>query len=154
MMNQAFQKQAVYMVNADLVRGQGADPAIVRGLESSGCQITFAHGIADALGAVFAVRDDSARPPVLVAEVQAGALSLLSFLAHQSWPARAPEDTCARGALRPVPMPIVLFDRDGDDVRNPIRALEHGVRAWLLASDPTIERELTTRLVAEGVMRS
>ena len=151
MMSQAFQKQAVYMVN-----GQGADPAIVRGLESSGCQIIFAHGVADTLGAVFAVPDDSAQPPVLVAEVQAGALSLLSFLAHQPWPesTSAPERERARGTRHPVPMPVVLFDRDGNDIRNAIQALEHGVRAYLLASDPAIERELTTRLVAEGLMRS
>lgn len=149
MINQIVHKQAVYMVNR-----HGADPAIVRGLESSGCQITFAHGIADALGAVFAAHDLVAQPPVLVAEVQSGALSLLSFLAHQPWPEPAPDDLRARAALRPVPMPIVIFDREGDDVRNVIQALEYGVSAYLLASDPTIERELTTRLVAEGAMRS
>ncbi len=151
MMNRTMQKQAVYMVN-----GQGPDPAIVRGLELSGCQITFAHGVADTLGAVFAVQDDSDQPPVLVAEVQAGALSLLSFLAHQPWPElqSAPERMRAQGTRHPVPMPVVLFDRDGNDVHNAIQALEYGVRAYLLASDPTIERELTTRLVAEGLMRS
>lgn len=146
MFSQMRPRPAVYMVN-----GQGADPAIVRGLESSGCRIIFAHGVADALGAVFAAQDDL---PVLVAEVQAGALALLSFLAHQPWPASVPQDLRAQAALHPVPLPVVLFDRDGSDVHNVIRALEYGVRAYLLGSDPAIKRELTTRLIAETVMRS
>ena len=139
--------RAVYMAN-----GHGADPAIVRGLESSGCKITFADGVADALSAVFATHDNHAWPPVLVAEVQAGALSLLAFLAHQTW--SDPKADKRKGAIRQVPMPVVLFDREGNCVDSAIRALEYGVQAYLLESDPTIERELVARLVAEGVTRN
>ena len=140
-------RQAVYMVN-----GHGADPAIVRGLESSGCQITFADGVGDALSAVFAIHDGATWPPVLVADVQAGALSLLAFLAHQSW--SSPQVEAQRGSIRQVPMPVVLFDRQGDCVDSAIRALEFGVQAYLLETDPTIERELVARLVAERVTRN
>ncbi|MCS7059979.1 MAG: hypothetical protein RMN25_02335 [Anaerolineae bacterium] len=140
MTHRTTRKQAVYMVD-----GQGADAAIVRGLESSGCQITFAHGLAEALGAVFAVQERFAQLPILVAEVQADALSLLAVLAHQSW-LQNPST-----AIRPLPMQVVLFDRSGDDIQTAIRAIEYGVRAYLLARHSPVERELRVRLVAEEI---
>jgi DNA-binding response OmpR family regulator len=71
--------------------------------------------------------------PLLVAEVQAGAMPLLALLRD-------------RGTQLP---PTLLLDRQGTDIYAPIKALEFGVKAYVLTSQPPIERELMAQLTAE-----
>jgi DNA-binding response OmpR family regulator len=70
---------------------------------------------------------------ILVAEVQAGAIPLLILL-HD---------------LLPELPPTMIYDRSGDDIHAVVRALQLGVREYLLATDAELNRELSARLLAE-----
>lgn len=122
-------KVAVYMTN-----GGGPDEAILQGLRSAGCEITQTHTIAETLEVMRSLPEGD--PPLLVAEVQAGAMPLLALLRERS--AEMP--------------PTLLLDRVGNDIYAPIKALEFGVRAYVLSSQPSIEREITAQLAAERAM--
>ncbi|MGQ9814285.1 MAG: winged helix-turn-helix domain-containing protein [Candidatus Roseilinea sp.] len=72
---------------------------------------------------------------LLVAEVQAGAIALLSLLKEQ------------HGTLPAT----ILYDKEGRDINIAIRALQLGVREYLLSTDSEAHRELSTRLMAERI---
>jgi len=128
---------------------RGPDPAIQKGLVDAGCQIYSTHGVAQTLNALRAYSESvileaeqarrTNRTDLLVAEVQAGAISLLTLL---------------REDRIPVP-PTILFDQDGDNIHQVIEALQFGVQDYMLAVDPPSQRELRVRLLAERIaMRS
>jgi DNA-binding response OmpR family regulator len=70
---------------------------------------------------------------IVVAEVHAGAIPLLMLI----------DD------LLSVLPPTLLFDRKGDDIHTVVKALQLGVREYLLAVDPEMNRELSARLLVE-----
>ena len=119
-------KAAVYMTNGD-----GPDEAILQGLRGAGCEVTETHTIAQTLEVIRSLSEDEL--PLLVAEVQSGAMPLLALLRERS----------------PQMPPTLLLDRSGNDIYAPIKALEFGVKAYVLASQPPIEREITAQLAAE-----
>jgi len=110
--------------------GNVPDAAIVKGLTDSGDDVVATHTISDTLVAL----QQNDEPALLVADVQAGAIALLSLLKEQR---------------NGMPAAIMLFDREGDDIHTAIKALQLGVREYLLASDAEIHRELSARLMAE-----
>jgi DNA-binding response OmpR family regulator len=130
---------AVYLV------GDGsADESIVKGLKQAHCEIVETRTISETIDQIRARQleprsggrsADSAGAwlTVLIADVQAGALPLLILL---------------RDLYNDLP-PALLFDRKGDDILTVIRALQLGVREYLLSSDPELHRELRVRLVVE-----
>lgn len=113
----------------------GHDPAIARGIERAGLTVWTTFRIADT---VAALRNGHKGSPLLISDVQAGALALLRILSEQ-------------GTKRPA---TVLFDRVGDDIQAPIAALQHGVTEYLLASDPELQREMRVRVLAERVVEA
>jgi DNA-binding response OmpR family regulator len=114
-----------------MTNGEGPDEAVLRGLAGAGCRVTETSSIAQTLEAFHGMPEGEI--PLLVAEVQAGAMPLLALLRD-------------RGVQLP---PTLLLDRQGTDIYAPIKALEFGVKAYVLASQPPIERELTAQLTAE-----
>ena len=72
---------------------------------------------------------------ILVASIKAGAIPLLTLLREQGF--ESP--------------PTLVFDEDGTDVHTIIRALQLGVREYVLASDPEVQRALSARLLVERV---
>ena len=112
--------------------GNVPNTAIVKGLTDSGDDVVATHTISDTLVAL----QQNDEPVLLVADVQAGAIALLSLLKEQR---------------NGMPAAIMLFDREGDDIHTAIKALQLGVREYLLASDAEIHRELSARLMAERV---
>ncbi|MCS7059978.1 MAG: winged helix-turn-helix domain-containing protein [Anaerolineae bacterium] len=122
----AEKKIAVYMTN-----GEGPDEAILQGLHGAGCEVTRTHSIAQTLEFIHSLPPEET--PLLIAEVQSGAMPLLAILREYSYQ---------------MP-PTVLLDRVGNDIYAPIKALEFGVKAYLLVSQPPIERQITTQLTAE-----
>jgi DNA-binding response OmpR family regulator len=130
-------QQAIYMTN-----GRGPDPAIRKGLVEAGCEVISTHSIVETLtqlksagiGTDAAASQSPAAPSiVLIAEVQAGAIPLLTLL-HE------------RGTELP---PTLIFDRDGSDIRVAIKALQLGVKDYLLASDSEVNRELYACVLAQ-----
>ncbi len=119
-------KIAVYMTN-----GESPDEAILQGLRGAGCEVTQTHNIAETLEVIRSLPHGEV--PLLVAEVQSGAMPLLALLRERS-------------ADMP---PTLLLDRVGNDIYAPIKALEFGVKAYVLSSQPPIEREITAQLTAE-----
>jgi DNA-binding response OmpR family regulator len=119
-------KQAIYLHSGD------PDAAILRGLASAGTQVAQTRTISDTL----AVMTNTTTSALLVAEVQAGAIALLSLIREQ------------RGN---PPGAVMLFDREGMDIHTAIKALQLGVREYLLRSDAEAHRELSARLMAERV---
>ena len=130
------------------------DPAIHKGLMGAGCEISVVRNIADAIHALDTAgkaecgkaenngSGEGDRAPasrslaVLVAEVQAGAIPLLTLLSE-----------------RRVPLPpVVLLDRSGDDIHTVIDALKHEVADYLLDSDTEFQREIRVRILAERAM--
>jgi DNA-binding response OmpR family regulator len=65
--------------------------------------------------------------------VQAGAIPLLILL-HD---------------LQAALPPTLIYDRSGDDIHAVVKALQLGVREYILATDPELNRELSARLLAE-----
>lgn len=125
----ARKKIAIYMTSDD-----GPDEAILRGLRSAGCEVTQTHTVPETVEVMRSLPEGAL--PLLVAEVQAGAMPLLALLRERS--AEMP--------------PTLLLDRVGDDIYAPIKALEFGVRSYVLSSQPSIEREITAQLAAERAM--
>ena len=123
--------QTIYMMN-----GRGADPAILKGLLAAGCDVRDTHSVAETLNSL---RTAGTRPGsksvMLVAEVQAGAIPLLTLLRET-------------GATLP---PTLLFDQEGNSIQAAIKALTFGVQDYVLATEPAIQRELRARVLAERI---
>lgn len=117
-----------------LATDNGPDAAILKGLQQADCDIVETRTVSEALDKIRTLRTKDTLPLViLVAEVQAGAIPLLILL---------------RDVLSNLP-PTLIFDRRGDDIHAVVKALQLGVRDYLLISDPEINRELGARLLAE-----
>ena len=112
----------------------GSDAAIMRGMQQANCDIIETHSVSEALDKIRSTLTQEPAPLIiLVAEVQAGAIPLLILL-HD---------------LLPNLPPTLIFDRAGDDIHAVVRALQLGVREYLLLTDPDLNRELSARLLAE-----
>jgi DNA-binding response OmpR family regulator len=123
--------QTIYMMN-----GRGADPAILKGLTEAGCEVRDTHSVSETLNSLrVAGSHAGTRTLLLVAEVQAGAIPLLTLLKETG---------------TPLP-PTLLFDQDGNSIQSAIKALTLGVQDYVLASEPAIQRELRARVMAERV---
>ena len=123
--------ETIYMMN-----GRGPDPAIVKGLTEAGCQVHSTHGVVETLNMIRAKVSPAGAPStsvMLVAEVQAGAIPLLTLLQEN-------------GMLLP---PTLLVDHDGNNIQAVIKALQLGVQDYVLASEPAPQRELRARVLAE-----
>jgi DNA-binding response OmpR family regulator len=117
-----------------MMNSHGADPAILKGLVDAGCEVRDTYSVAEAFSHLRNTCTRSeARNLMLVAEVQAGAIPLLTLL-HET------------GVSRP---PTLLFDQDGSNVHFAIMALKLGVQDYILASEPAVQRELRARVLAE-----
>jgi DNA-binding response OmpR family regulator len=125
-------RQAIYLSSSS-----GADAGIVQGLYEAGCEVAHTHTIPETLSRLkqLKVATPSGTPPtlLLVAEVQAGAIALVALL-HDS------------GQDMP---PTLFYDRDGSDVRVAIKALQMGVKEYVLASDSEVNRELCACVLAQ-----
>jgi DNA-binding response OmpR family regulator len=117
-----------------LASDKGPDAAIVRGLQQADCELIETRTVGETLDKVrtYSGREEPA-VVILVAEVQGGAIPLLILL---------------HDLLSSLP-PTLIFDRKGDDINAVVKALQLGVREYLLAADPEINRELSARLLAE-----
>jgi DNA-binding response OmpR family regulator len=113
------------------------DPVIVRALEKAGCGIQFTDNPAQTFNALRSRMDIDAGADrngvVLIAEVQAGAILLLSLLHEERFP---------------LP-PTLLLDRNGHEVVTAIQALKLGANDYILASESELQRELRVRVLAE-----
>lgn len=120
-----------------MMNSHGADPAILKGLIDAGCEVRDTYSVDETFNNLrnTYTRSD-VRNVMLVAEVQAGAIPLLTLL-HET------------GMNRP---PTLLFDMEGNDVHFAIMALKLGVQDYLLASEPAVQRELRARVLAERTM--
>jgi DNA-binding response OmpR family regulator len=101
-----------------------------------GCAVSVAQSVTEALHQLrsFDGHNGDATPIViLVASVRAGAIPFLTLL---------------REKAMPMPMTLV-YDEDGNDMHTTIRALQLGVREYILASAPEKQRRLEARLLAE-----
>ncbi len=126
--------QTIYMMD-----GRGADPAILRGLLAAGCDVRDTHSVAETLNSLRAAGTRSGtKSVILVAEVQAGAIPLLTLLRET-------------GTQLP---PTLLFDQEGNSIQAAIKALTFGVQDYVLASEPAIQRELRARVLAERIQSS
>jgi len=135
--------QAIYLTN-----GHEPDAAIQRGLAQAGCEVTHTHSIGETLERLPRAEGGNladgaeATPTIIVAELQAGALALLSILRERT-----------RGvASHAFVPPTLVFDREGKDIYAPIKALRLGAQEYLLASDPDIDREFSAQFLVERVM--
>jgi len=113
-----------------LMAGSAADPAVLKGLRGSGCSVIQTQSIAQMISAITSAPQERM---VLVADVQADAIAGLILL--REYMGRLP--------------PTLLIDHAGDNISYPIKAMQLGVAEYILASDPDIQRELTTRLLVE-----
>jgi DNA-binding response OmpR family regulator len=124
--------QVIYMMNS-----HGADPAILKGLVEAGCDVRDTYSVAETFSHL---RNSYARSGtrnlMLVAEVQAGAIPLLTLL-HETYVSLPP---------------TLLFDQEGNNLQPAIKALQLGVRDYILASESAIQRELRARVLAERTM--
>jgi DNA-binding response OmpR family regulator len=122
----------IYMMN-----GQGADPAILKGLVEAGCEVSDTHSVAETFCSLRnGYSRSGAKNFMLVAEVQAGAIPLLTLL-HET------------GVALP---PTLLFDQEGNSLQPAIKALQLGVQDYILASEPALQRELRARVLAERLV--
>jgi DNA-binding response OmpR family regulator len=125
------------------------DEAIVRGLATSGCSVQMTNTIADthaalqnvgaklrALRALRKRRFYDSSTPILVADIQSGALALLDILQEQKIE---------------LP-PTMLIDHAGNDIQVPLRALQHGVKDYLLPEDDAAAREHRARALVEQTL--
>jgi DNA-binding response OmpR family regulator len=125
------------------------DEAIVRGLASAGCNVQVANSIADTREALDNVgarlralrtlrkrRTYDPGTPLLVADIQSGAIALLDILQEQKIE---------------LP-PTMLIDNLGNDIQVPLRALQHGVKDYLLPEDDPTMREHRARKLVEHTM--
>ncbi len=112
----------------------GSDVAITKGLQQAACDIIETRTVSETLDRVRTYKGpDSASLVILVAEVQSGAIPLLILM---------------RDVLSSLP-PTLIFDRLGDDIHAVVKALQLGVRDYVLATDPEINREIGARLLVE-----
>ena len=132
---------AIYFTNKP-----APDTAVARGLQEAGCELIEAHSITEALvqlnnGA------SGGGCTVLVADLQAGAIPLLTLLAEQG---RSPAAgwSLADALWSPIP-PTMIVDYEGTHVSAVIRALQLGVRDYVLTSGRESEREVAARLLVE-----
>lgn len=124
--------QTIYMMN-----GRGADPAILKGLLEAGCDIRDTHSVAETLNSLRnAELTNGPRGVLLVAEVQAGAIPLLTLLRETGV----------------TPPPTLLFDHEGSSIQAAIKALQLGVQEYILASESPGQRELRARVMAERIL--
>ncbi len=124
--------QIIYMMN-----GRGADPAILKGLVEAGCEVRDTHSVAETFSSLRnGYSRSGAKNFMLVAEVQAGAIPLLTLL-HET------------GVTLP---PTLLFDQEGNNLQPAIKALQLGVQDYILASEPALQRELRARVLAERLV--
>ncbi|HEY3288969.1 MAG TPA: winged helix-turn-helix domain-containing protein [Anaerolineae bacterium] len=120
---------AIYLNN-----GHGPDPAIVKGLSGAGFEVHDTHTIADTINNLQNPVDTiNASRMLLVAEVQSGAIPLLTLLYNNS---------------HHLP-PTLVLDYDGASIRPAIEALSLGVKDYVLATDPPFHRESRARVLAE-----
>jgi DNA-binding response OmpR family regulator len=125
--------ETIYMVN-----GRGPDHAIMKGLAEAGCEVRSTHGVVETMNMLRAMasspRMHSGQADLmLIAEVQAGAIPLLTLLREN-------------GMSLP---PTLLFDQEGTNIQAVIKALQLGVQDYVLASEPEPQRELRARILAE-----
>jgi len=114
------------------------DAAIVTGLRRTDCDIAVARSISAAIAELRAAAGEDGEMPdhlLLIADVQAGAIPLLSLLAEQG---AAPA--------------TLLYDRDGGDIRNAIVAFRMGARDYLLGTDSEAMRERRAWVLAERII--
>ena len=124
--------QVIYMMNS-----HGADPAILKGLVEAGCDVRDTYSVAETFNSFRNTYSRSAdKNLMLVAEVQAGAIPLLTLL-HETYVSLPP---------------TLLFDQEGNNLQPAIKALRLGVRDYILASEPAVQRELRARVLAERTM--
>jgi DNA-binding response OmpR family regulator len=123
--------QTIYMMN-----GRGADPAILKGLIEAGCEVRDTHSVAETLNHLRGDPITGAHSVLLVAEVQAGAIPLLTLLRETGV----------------TPPPTLLFDQEGSSIQSAIKALQLGVQEYVLASETPNQRELRARVLAERVL--
>jgi DNA-binding response OmpR family regulator len=126
-------RHAIYMSN-----GQEPDMAIQRGLVAAGCEIHNTREVSETLRHLVSMNaasdletEQKPSTPVLVAEVQAGAIALLKMI---------------RDSGQALPTTLI-FDREGD-VPAAVLALRFGVSGYMLASDPEMDREVETWVIA------
>ncbi|HEY3340466.1 MAG TPA: winged helix-turn-helix domain-containing protein [Anaerolineae bacterium] len=141
-------KWAIYLTDGD-----NLDAALERGVTEAGCRVDSARSVSEViqwlrLRGVLPANGLKALHPsdysgtntngntiILVASVKGGAIPLLTLLREQGY----------------EPPPTLVFDEDGSDVHTIVRALQLGVREYVLASDPEIQRALCARLLVERV---
>ena len=143
-------KWAIYLTNDGI-----ADEALEKGLYEAGCLVECAHSVSEVIqwlrvrGVISAGGAKGQRPSngvvasanvtghsvILVASIKGGAIPLLTLLREQGH----------------EPPPTLVYDEDGHDVHTIVRALQLGVREYVLASDPDIQRSLSARLLVERV---
>ena len=125
------------------------DEAIVRGLAAGGCSVQITSSIADTRTALANVgaklralrtlrkrRTYDPATPILVADIQSGALALLDILQEQKIE---------------LP-PTMLVDCLGTDIQVPLRALHHGVKDYILPEDDASMREHRARQLVERTL--
>src|SRR5690242_512205 len=96
--------QTIYMMN-----GRGADPAILKGLSEAGCEVRDTHSVAETLNSLRSAElSMGTKGVLLVAEVQAGAIPLLTLLRETGV----------------TPPPTLLFDHEGGSIQAAIKALQ------------------------------
>jgi DNA-binding response OmpR family regulator len=134
-------KQAIYLAG-----DVEADNAIERGLIFAGARIYHPQTMDEALTVIehranekfYTTSRTHDTVMVLVAEVSAGAFSMLESL-HQ------------RGIKAP---PTMLVDRKGDDLRLPMKALRLGVKEYVIPADGDATRESRARKLVEDCARA
>ena len=127
--------QAIY-----LGFGKGPDTAIEQGLLEAGCEVRTVYSVPEAFTALkMTISHDNAfgmANTILVAEVQAGAIPLLSLI-HE---------------VNLTLPPTLLYDREGTNVHTAIQALKLGAHDYVLFSEADDARKLRARVLAERIM--
>ena len=132
-------RQAIYLAGDSDI-----DAAIERGLIFAGCRIYHANGLEETLTLLEHQASDrntfrsNEAMVVLIAEISAGAIPLLEALRQRD--------------LKPPP--TLLIDRVGRDINLPRRAIQLGVRDYLLPDDNEAKREWRARKLVEDHVRA
>ncbi len=137
--------------------GETLDAALQQGLVDGGCELVIADNLGDAIsfllknhrhadtdgyqnkhttGTLSALMADNNLPAsvvILAASVRAGAIALLALLRDYS-----------------MALPwTILYDEECNDVHTAVKALQLGVREYVLASEPEAVRRLNARMLVE-----
>jgi DNA-binding response OmpR family regulator len=119
---------------------EGPDPSIKKALVEAGCEFHGVYSVTEAFNTLWSRighdRTAAQAHTLLVAEVQSGAIPLLTLI---------------RETNVPLP-PTLLFDRDGKNVQTAVQALKLGANDYVLASEPKAAREVRARVLAERLM--